>query len=108
VLVQNCGGAAALATTRTLRIASIVTIDSNRAGRGGGAGVCVIADPQLASASSVGRISSTAAVSGPAPDTCLDGGKESFAAVADATSPFMIMLLTGAFVTVSLCSGLWY
>ena len=101
---QNCGGAAAIAGTRALRIASAVTIESNRAGSGGGGAVCVIADSQLAADASAGRVTSTVAVLGPTSDACKGGGagtdSSTSTAVADAAIPFMVTLLTGALATV--------
>ena len=66
--------------------------------------MCVIADAQLTAAVSAGR-AATLAVSGPAPDVCVDGGEMPSFSVADAASPFMIKLLSGSIATVSLCCG---
>ena len=66
--------------------------------------MCVIADAQLTAAVSAGR-AATLAVSGPAPEVCIDGGEMPTFAVADAASPFMVKLLSGSIATVSLCCG---
>ena len=95
-MLQNCGGAAAIAGTRTLRLAGSVNISFNWAGSGGGGAICVVADLGLSLAAETGSV--PAFVAGPAPAACAnsaDQGEGSFAAAA-AASPYMVDLLIGA------------